>query len=578
MNKVASIEIAGQVFWIDEEAYEILQAYLQKIRRQLAGDESAKDIFKDIELRIAELFYVFNSDAKKAIGTEQLEEVIGQVGFIDGEDTDEEMPRKSYLDPRNKILGGVCAGLAVRLGVPAFILRFVFLALTALFGLGIALYLIFWISLDTNTNRNAALAAQGKAQTARRIATFEAPKESGLAQFQRVIFLPVSILGALATVFGNHFRNRSRGYLLIIKNIIAIALLLVVLFLCAGLFELNYKRLFPWPITWLLSAAAMYLLVLGLAIYVRDFYLTRPNFKIRKVLKTAALIPIVMIVAAITYLNYTISERRSDLVERSFALNGRQLALKFNEQRPLQRYADTVRIHIQTNPAANDQVKLQVHYVSYGPNGESAKDNIRTIDYFFTFAANTLELDKYWSLQEGALLRGQDVNVLIEIPQNIVVTSSLPLTINRDERPYRYSASKRQAHEVVYLSSGQYLHERGDEFSHKLSRNERNILEDKFCEEFFISESWRCLSNIQQSVSENSRFDRAFQKDAEIVDKLREYLLPDRSLFVSSLAEMNELASGLSIEYPVMSKFQEYLERLLIVKSAPQSAPDTDTG
>ncbi|MCW9018579.1 MAG: PspC domain-containing protein, partial [Kangiellaceae bacterium] len=126
MNKVVSIEIAGQVFWIDEDAYEDLRNYLQKIRAQLEDDECADEIYKDIELRIAELLYGLHSDEKKAITQEQLDEVIEQVGFIEGEEESVEadsLPRKSYLEPQNRILAGVCAGLATRFKVPAFIIR-----------------------------------------------------------------------------------------------------------------------------------------------------------------------------------------------------------------------------------------------------------------------------------------------------------------------------------------------------------------------------------------------------------------------------------------------------------------------
>ncbi len=576
MNKVVSIEIAGQVFWIDEEAYDVLQAYLKKIRLQLVDDECGSDIFKDIELRIAELLYALSSDEKKAIVAEQLNEVIEQVGFIDSEDIDAEFPRKSYLDPQNKILGGVCAGLAIRLGVSAFILRLVFIGLTALFGLGIALYLIFWISLDTNSNRNAALAAQGKARTAKQIAAFEAPKENSLVQLQRIIFLPVSIVGTLLTVIGNHFRNRSKGYLFVFKNIFVFALLFVTFFLCLGLYEFNQSRLFFWPISWGLSAATIYLIVLGLTIYVREYYLTRSNFKVKKILKVGAFIPIAIIVSVVVFLNNTQSEYQKKLVEKNFTLSQRQLQLKFNEQNPLDKYAEQVLYHVKTNTSENNQIILHIDYSSYGYTTVKAKENIHTMDYFFTFDNNTLELDKYWSLKEGALNRGQYINVTIEIPQNIIVTSSWPLTINRDDRPYHYSVREQYTRGGVdfssgrYLSNDQYFHEYDEDFRNKLSDNERNVLMDKFCEEFFISESWGCWSNIQRLVSENSRFDRAFEQDIEIIEQVRKYLLPDRSLFVSNLIEMNDLVKGVSIEYPVMSEFQKHIEHLLSIKSTSE--------
>lgn len=124
-----NIEIAGQVFWVDESAYQTLQDYLIKIKTQLANEENSQDIYTDIELRIAELLYGLNSDKNRAISVEQLISIIEQVGFIDGSDEtsgqDENIPRKSFLDLHNKILGGVCAGLATRLKVSSLLIRLI---------------------------------------------------------------------------------------------------------------------------------------------------------------------------------------------------------------------------------------------------------------------------------------------------------------------------------------------------------------------------------------------------------------------------------------------------------------------
>ncbi|WP_168203983.1 PspC domain-containing protein [Aliikangiella coralliicola] len=577
MNKVVSIEIASQVFWIDEEAYEILKSYLQKIKQQLVDDECADDIYTDIELRIAELLFELKSDEKKAVTLAQLDEVIEQVGFIDSESSDETIPRKSYRDPQNKILGGVCAGLATRLGVPAFILRLIFISLTALFGLGVVLYLIFWISLDTSSNRTSGLAAQGKAQTAKQIATFEAPKESPLIQLQRIIFLPISIIGTLLTVIGSHLKRRRKGYVFIMKNIIGIVLLLLTLLFSVGLFEFNQSRLFYRTISWLLSAAAIYLVMLILFIYFKDYYLAKPEFKtvktkIDKRLKIGAAISIVMIISAISFLHYSHLKHESKLVEKSFVLNSGELDIEFKEHDKLEKFVEHVSFDVKTHDMSNNRVNLYIQYFSSGKNHENAVENIQSINYFYTYENGTLKLDEFWTLKEDLLFRGQHISVTIEVPQNIMVTSSLPLQVRLYNHSYQYFARhykkwSDKSENTTYLSHGQYLHEFGEDFRNKLSENEREILNDKFCEEFFISESWGCVYNINWPVSENSRFDRAFQNDIERINQIREYLLPDRSLFVSSLTDINSLVSELSIEYPVKSKFQEYVEHLLKVKS-----------
>ena len=133
MNKVVSIEIARQVFWIEEEAYVVLREYLAQIKIQLQGDDCADEIYKDIELRVAELLYTTGGNGNKAIAIEQVESVTEQVGFIDSEDVKEipKAQRKVFRDMQSKILAGVCSGLALRFGVPAFIIRLAFIAAAA---------------------------------------------------------------------------------------------------------------------------------------------------------------------------------------------------------------------------------------------------------------------------------------------------------------------------------------------------------------------------------------------------------------------------------------------------------------
>jgi len=81
VNKVVSIEIARQVFWIEENTYKQLQNYLHKIKQQLSNDEDANEIYKDIELRVSELFYELNSNESQAISEQQLDQVINPSRF-----------------------------------------------------------------------------------------------------------------------------------------------------------------------------------------------------------------------------------------------------------------------------------------------------------------------------------------------------------------------------------------------------------------------------------------------------------------------------------------------------------------
>ncbi len=570
MNKVVSIEIAGQVFWIEEEAYDALRDYLKKIKIQLSDDECAEEIFQDIELRIAELLFALNSDQQKAIVLTQLDEVLEQVGFIDDAEQkqDIDMPRKSFRDPRNKILGGVCAGLAIRWGVPAFIIRIAFLGLTALFGIGVALYLIFWISLDTSSDRNSTLEAHGKAKTARQIATFEAPKDSTLVQLQRIIFLPFSIVGTLVSVVGNHFINRKAGYAAIFKNIFAAVLLFFSILIVIGTAEFYVSHVFPKFITSLLSFSVLYLLVLAFAIYIREYYMTNSLRKVDKRLKVGALIPIIMLIMAFSFMLKTQGEHGHEIAEKQFVIENRQVMIDFDETYPKEGYAKEAKFRVKTNSTARN-VSLLIDYSSSGSDEADAVKNAHAIDFFFTFQKDRLTLKKYWTLKDNAYNRGQSVNVTIVVPQNVKVISSRRLNIIKEGGEYQYWASYWQKETLDYYVNGEFLHELDKDYVNKLSDNEIKVLSDKFCAEYFIAESWSCDYIIRQDVKSNSRFDRAFENDINTINQLREFMQTDRSLFVMNLAEMLKLVNSISIEYPVKNEFHQYLEHLQKVKSNP---------
>lgn len=55
MKRTFPVNINGKVFYIDEDAYELLQNYLDQLRATFPGSEG-DEIVSDIESRISELF------------------------------------------------------------------------------------------------------------------------------------------------------------------------------------------------------------------------------------------------------------------------------------------------------------------------------------------------------------------------------------------------------------------------------------------------------------------------------------------------------------------------------------------
>jgi phage shock protein PspC (stress-responsive transcriptional regulator) len=209
MKKTISINIAGIVFYIEDDGFEKLNAYLKSIQKYFSSYEGSKEIVEDIEARIAEKFWAKQkADDKQAISLQDVEGLIASMGSVSDfeaieEDEDLAMvgekkeansfasgdtkssgafnndyssqsekgsyeynyrheagSRKLYRDTKRKLLGGVCAGLAHNLGFDPLWVRLVFLLLflgigpiTAGFlsGVTVILYIACWIAFPANT-------------------------------------------------------------------------------------------------------------------------------------------------------------------------------------------------------------------------------------------------------------------------------------------------------------------------------------------------------------------------------------------------------------------------------------------
>ena len=83
MKKTLTINLSGVVFNIDEDAYEILNEYLRKLEIQFS-DEDGKEIMRDIEARLAELFSnILKSNNKNVVTITDINSVIEQLGRLD---------------------------------------------------------------------------------------------------------------------------------------------------------------------------------------------------------------------------------------------------------------------------------------------------------------------------------------------------------------------------------------------------------------------------------------------------------------------------------------------------------------
>lgn len=165
MNKVVSIHLNGVVFTIDENAYEQLKAYLDKLKTYFGNTAGASEIVQDIEARIAELLSQRIINQQAVVSVDDVQAVISQMGNP-GEIADKPEPeqtkqtnneRKLRRDAKHKTIGGVCAGIANYLGIDIMVPRVLFLVAFLMFGSGLLIYIILWAVIpESNAHDNSA--------------------------------------------------------------------------------------------------------------------------------------------------------------------------------------------------------------------------------------------------------------------------------------------------------------------------------------------------------------------------------------------------------------------------------------
>jgi phage shock protein PspC (stress-responsive transcriptional regulator) len=167
MKKVININFQGTIVPIEESSYELLQQYIESLRRHFANEEGKDEIINDIESRISELFQERLKGGSTCITDDDVNVIIKNMGRPEDFDDDDNIGdadskdqkskseknesysqsdwswkgKRLYRDESNKILGGVCGGIAAYFGIDPVIVRIVFI----ISGIGFLAYILLWM-------------------------------------------------------------------------------------------------------------------------------------------------------------------------------------------------------------------------------------------------------------------------------------------------------------------------------------------------------------------------------------------------------------------------------------------------
>jgi len=157
MKKTFTISLGHSIFNVEEDAYEILKMYLDSIKNYFQKMENDSEIISDFELRIAENFSSKVSSNKSCIDLKDVKQVIEIMGSLDDfkeiyndveyeQEEEKKTDNKLYRDSSNRIIAGVCSGIAEYFKIDPIIVRVLFFIAVPL---NLIVYIIFWIGIPS---------------------------------------------------------------------------------------------------------------------------------------------------------------------------------------------------------------------------------------------------------------------------------------------------------------------------------------------------------------------------------------------------------------------------------------------
>ncbi|MFC2307892.1 MAG: GIN domain-containing protein [Bacteroidota bacterium] len=235
MKHTVTVNLNGRLFYIDNDAYNLLDSYIKSLNTYFAKDSNKAEIIDDFEARIQELLATKKPNTGDVISIADVEEVIKTIGNpndfgIDTEEAGDKSERKEYnsapytkptkrlyRNPQDKMLGGVCSGLAAFTNLDVTLIRiFLVVLLFFSFGVPILVYLAMWIIVPEANTPQQQLEMRGEPVNLENIGRVVSDNAKSMAGDIKNAYNRANGSGCLSAIL--------KVFLIVIGSIIAIPL------------------------------------------------------------------------------------------------------------------------------------------------------------------------------------------------------------------------------------------------------------------------------------------------------------------------------------------------------------------
>jgi phage shock protein PspC (stress-responsive transcriptional regulator) len=467
MKKTLNINIGNSIIHIEEEAYEMLTAYLNEVKAHFATDADHYEIVTDIENRIAEMFReILSQQQRQVVEVQDVVQVIAQMGTVRqfeevDEETDSTVPpiregvKKLYRDTDEGIVAGVCAGFSHYLEIDVRWIRIIALISFFIGGSGILAYIIMWIIIPRAVTRSEKMYMKGEAVNLHGfIRNFE-EELAGNQLIKRSTGFIAEVVEAIGRVIG----KVGKLLLKIIAGFIILFGCFCLLGLCIslamvlGLWDANPNDYFPFNIVnsdYLSTMIFAFFVSLAVPLIALILYSIRVFFNTRAINRTVTFALLIVWLAGVMTSIFYITKVSSEFKERAEFTEVRDLKpygtynLSINRSRFFSK-EDSIRYRINSSnyrgrvilndedrpfspprnislsieKSDNGKITLTENYSAQGKTFENALQHAQNIRYDFSQQDSVLNFSPQLQLNKNTNWRDQSVDLVLKVPVGV---------------------------------------------------------------------------------------------------------------------------------------------------------------
>lgn len=348
--------------------------------------------------------------------------------------------KKMYRDPDNKVIAGVCSGVAAYFGIDITIVRLLFFVGILAGGSGLILYIILWVILPEARTITDRMEMQGQPVTLsnieHNIKKSLNVKEGEENVFIKILLFPFRLIADLIEFlskalgpFTNFLLEALRiviGIILILIGFVAIAALIITFGVALGIFNAgDIANIHGVPLDVLsndinvFAAIAVFFAVLipMLALALLGFVVLLKKKVINERVGWAMLgLWLVSLAISSVYIGRISREfsiRATEKAEIPLIDNAGLFLFKMEDVGD----NDGQDFYFNIKQSKNNQFYIELKKEAYGKNRETALTNANAIDYQVAQVDSTITFDSYFTFKDDALFRVQRMVLTMYMPE-----------------------------------------------------------------------------------------------------------------------------------------------------------------